>query len=73
MAGLGLGGHARRGAFGDLLGGRRQAQAKPAAFELRHVGTDLSRAQCNYLMADWCSPALVGTLTLELPCVPVGP
>ena len=52
------------------VGGR--AQAKHAAFELRYVGTDLSRAQCNYPRADCCSPAVVGTLILQLPYVPVG-
>jgi uncharacterized protein (TIGR02001 family) len=46
---------------------------KTAAFELRYMGTDLEPAQCGYLRNDWCSPALVGTLTLNLPYILVKP
>jgi uncharacterized protein (TIGR02001 family) len=45
---------------------------KTAAFELRYMGTDLKPAQCGYLRNDWCSPAVVGTLTLNLPYIPLG-
>jgi len=44
---------------------------KSAAFELRYVGTNLRPAQCGYLRNDWCSPALVGSLTYNLPFVPL--
>jgi uncharacterized protein (TIGR02001 family) len=46
--------------------------AKTAEFELRYIGTDLKPAQCGYLRNDWCAPAVVGTLTLNLPYLPLG-
>ena len=43
---------------------------KKLAFDLRYVGTDLSRAQC--FSTAWCEPAVVGKLTYTLPLARLG-
>lgn len=45
---------------------------KTAELAVRYVGTDLKPAQCGYLRNDWCSPAVVATLTMNLPYMPLG-
>lgn len=51
------------------LGGK--LSGKTAALELKYMGTDVPPAECGYLRNDWCSPAVVGVVTINLPYIPV--
>ena len=49
------------------VGGK--VSGKTAAFVLKYMVTDLRAAECGYLRNDWCSPAVVGVVTFNLPYI----